>query len=263
MKQEIYTAPPPAINPDAARSVHLKYLAPAGTHFFNEVTVEESVPASYFMACGFAGGYFGMQQLDDNSGRILFSVWDKSAGHDPNAVADEKRVEILATGEGVTAKRFGGEGTGAQSFWSTNWQLGQTYKFLVASRVEGDQTVFGGYFFVPERGSWQHLATFATPTGGAPMSNYYSFVEDFRRDGKSAEEIRRARFSNGLVKTLDGEWVCLTRAQFTADGNTQMHINAGVSGDGFSLQTGGATKNVTSLGNVMERLPGGVLLPAL
>jgi hypothetical protein len=262
MSKQTYTAPPPAVNPEAARSVHLKYLAPEGTLFLNEVTVEESVTASYFMACGFQRGYFGIQQLGDDSGRILFSVWDPTDGHDPNAVQDEDRVEVLSHGDGVIVKRFGGEGTGGQSFWSYDWKLGHTYKFLVEGRVEGDKTIFSGYFFVPERGGWQHLATFRTKTGGAPLQSYYSFVEDFRRDGASAEEIRRARFGNGWVKTLGGEWVSLTRAQFTADGNTQLHINAGVSGDGFSLQTGGATKNVTPLRSIMERTPAGVDLPA-
>ena len=87
---------------------------------------------------------------------------------------------------------FGGEGTGGQSFWSYNWQLGHTYKFLVSSQVEGDKTTFAGYFYVPEQGRWQHMATFRTQTGGAPLKGYYSFIEDFRRDGKSANEIRRA-----------------------------------------------------------------------
>jgi len=47
----------------AARSVHLRYPAPESSLFYNEVVVEESVNGSYFMACGWNTGYFGIQQL--------------------------------------------------------------------------------------------------------------------------------------------------------------------------------------------------------
>lgn len=254
--------PNPALNPKAARSVHLRYPAPEGTIFTNTVTVEESVPGSYFMACGFSRGYFGIQELTDGQKRVLFSVWDPTAGDDPNAVEKHDQVEILGQGEDVTVKRFGGEGTGGQSFWSYNWQLGHSYRLLVASKVEGEKTVFSGYFYVPEQNRWQLMATFRTKTGGAPLKSYYSFVEDFRRDGKSAEQIRRARFGSGWVKTIGGDWVALRRAQFTADGNSQLHIDAGVTGDSFFLQNGGTTRNITPLKSEFARPVEGLSLPA-
>ena len=253
--------PNPALNPKAARSVHLRYPAPEGRIFTNEVTVEESVPGSYFMACGFSRGYFGIQELGDGSKRVLFSVWDPTVGDDPYAVEKHDQVEILEQGKDVEVKRFGGEGTGGQSFWSYDWQLGRSYKLLVASKVEGEKTVFSGYFYVPEQNRWQLMATFRTKTGGAPLKNYYSFVEDFRRGGQSAEQIRRARFGGGWVKTEGGDWVALRRAQFTADGNSQLHINAGVSGDAFFLQNGGTTRNITPLNSEFERPVEGLLLP--
>ena len=45
--------------PRAARSVHLGYPASEAAVFYNEMTIEKSVPGSYFMACGFRHGYFG------------------------------------------------------------------------------------------------------------------------------------------------------------------------------------------------------------
>ena len=54
-------APPPK----AARSVHLSYIAPPATAFYGEVTVEKSVPDSYFQVCGFNGGYFGIQEHEE------------------------------------------------------------------------------------------------------------------------------------------------------------------------------------------------------
>lgn len=253
----------PAVNPRAARSVHLSYPAPEGRLFYNEVTVEESVPGSYFMVCGFARGYFGIQELGDGKKRVLFSVWDPTTGNDPTAVKTTERVEVLSQGEGVEVKRFGGEGTGGQSFWTYDWKVGNTYKFLVNSKVEGDRTRFTGYFYVPEQDRWQQMASFRTRTGGAPLKGLYSFVEDFRRDGKSAEQIRRARFGNGWLQSTAGDWVALRHARFTADGNTQLHINGAVSGDSFSLQNGGTTINTTPLRTIMERPLEGIRLPEL
>ena len=247
----------PAENPRAARSVHLAYLAPEGTLFYNEATVEESVPGSYFMACGFHRGYFGIQELANGEKVVLFSVWDPTAGDDPKAVAEEHRVEVLAQGEGVEVTRFGGEGTGGKSMLKYPWQIGQMYKFLVAAKVEGDKTTYSGYFYRADKQSWQHMATFRTRTGGAPLKGYYSFVEDFRRDGKSVTQRRRARCGNGWIKTPGGDWVALTRARFTADGNTHLNINAGLVGDSFFLQTGGDTQNTLPLRSIIERpLPG-------
>lgn len=260
-KSDKAAQPNPAINPKAARSVHLGYQAPEGEVFTTEMTVEESVPGSYFMACGFGRGYFGIQELTDGSKVALFSIWDPTAGDDPNAVEKHDQVEILSQGDGVKVSRFGGEGTGGKSLWPYNWKLGHTYRFVVAARVEGEKTVFAGYFFVSEQNRWQQMATFRTKTGGAPLKGFYSFVEDFRRDGKSAEQIRRARFGNGWVRTLNGDWIALTRARFTADGNTQMHINAGISGDSFTLQNGGSTVNITPLRTILERPMQGIELP--
>ena len=73
--------------PRAARSVHLGYPAPEAAVFYNELTVEQSVPGSYFMACGFSHGYFGIQELGDGKKVVIFSVWDPTKGDDPNARA--------------------------------------------------------------------------------------------------------------------------------------------------------------------------------
>ena len=104
---------PPA--PRAARSVHLWWEAAAGTEFYNEVRVEQSVPGSYFMAAGWNTGYFGIQELGNKDKIVLFSVWDPIKGDDPKAVPPEKRVEVLHNYPDAKIVRFGGEGTGAQA----------------------------------------------------------------------------------------------------------------------------------------------------
>jgi hypothetical protein len=243
--------------PRAARSVHLRYQGPPATVFYNELTVQESVANSYFMACGFRQGYFGIQEFRPGQDKVvLFSVWDPGAQNDQSSVPAAQRVETLYAGDGVQVGRFGGEGTGGQSRFKYDWKIGQTYKFMVQATVEGDKTSFAAWFFLNETGVWKHLATFRTITSGAPLSGFYSFIEDFRRDGKSLHERRSARFGNGWARGTDGVWAPLTEAVFTGD-NTQVdNIDAGVLGQDFYLATGGDTVKHTELKSTISRPPG-------
>jgi hypothetical protein len=245
------------VPPRAARSVHLRYSAPESEAFYNEVTVEKSVAGSYFMACGFNHGYFGIQEQSRGRKVVIFSVWDPTKGDDAKAVPLEERVEILHQDAEVEVKRFGGEGTGGQSFFRYDWKIGETCKFLVRAKVEEKKTAYSGYFFVA--GNWKHLVTFRTRTGGDRLKGLYSFVEDFRRDTKSAWEARRALFGNGWVRDVAGEWKPLVRASFSASGaawEAKETIDAGVAEGRFYLQTGGETKMSTALGSKIERAAG-------
>ena len=232
--------------PRAARSVHLGWSAPDGEIFYNELTVEQSTRGSYFMAVGWNTGYFGIQELNAATNKVvIFSVWDPTKGDNPTAVPAEQRVEVLHSDPDVRIKRFGGEGTGGQSMWNYNWRVGETNRFCLRAKVQGEKTAYAAYFFVPGEKRWKHLATFRTTTKGSPLKGYYSFIEDFRRDTKSVSEVRRARFGNGWVKPVDGDWVPLTQALFTASGATwesKENIDAGLSRNEFYLATGGDTK---------------------
>src|SRR5882672_2479360 len=79
--------------PQAARSVHLWYPAPDAVLFYNEMVVEKSTGGSYFMACGWNAGYFGIQELANHQKVILFSVWD--AADEQKSTNAEERVECL------------------------------------------------------------------------------------------------------------------------------------------------------------------------
>jgi hypothetical protein len=228
----------------AARSVHLSYPAPEGVMFYNELVVQKSVNGSYFMACGWNTGYFGIQQLDQESDKVvLFSVWDPTKGDDPGTTRPEDRVEVLAQADDVRVKRFGGEGTGAQCFLKFNWRVGETNRFLISAQIENQKTSYTAWF--GSNSSWKKLATFRTRTGGKPLSGYYSFIEDFRRDGASPRDLRRALFGHGWVKTVQGDWTPLVKARFTAsnaDWESKENIDAGVDGSVFYLATGGDIK---------------------
>lgn len=251
--------------PTAARSVHLGYPAPDGSLFYTEMVIDQSVPGSYFMAAGWNTGYFGLQQLGKADEKVvIFSVWDPTTGDDPGAVKTEDRVEVLHEGTGVRIRRFGGEGTGGQCMAPWPWVLGETNRFLLQGEVQGAKTAYTAW--VSRAGSdWKKLATFRTRTGGLPLRGYYSFVEDFRRDGSSVGETRKARFGNGWVKTTTGDWVPLNRARFTASGadwEARDNIDAGESGSWFFLATGGDIRSSHPLQTLLRLAPP-ITLPKL
>ncbi|HEV7225504.1 MAG TPA: DUF3472 domain-containing protein [Pirellulales bacterium] len=227
----------------ACRSVHLQYQAPEGAAFYNELTIDRSAPGSYFMACGFSRGYFGLQELADGKKLAIFSVWEPGDQNDPEATPESQRVKLLFQGEGVRIGRFGNEGTGGQSFFDYDWKPGETYRLLVAARLAGERTEYAACLYLPESRQWKHLATFSTPTRGERLRGYYAFIEDFRRNRVSATQERTARFGAGWIRTNDGRWLPLTEAKFTADRNPVENIDAGVMGNRFFLATGGTTEN--------------------
>ena len=85
-------------------SVHLLYPLPDSlkvVSFYNEITIpkDADVLHSYYMACGFARGYFGIQVNSPTERRVIFSVWD--AGNeavDRNKVSAENKVQLIAKG---------------------------------------------------------------------------------------------------------------------------------------------------------------------
>jgi hypothetical protein len=245
--------------PKAARSVHLGYEQPKDTPelaaFCVDMTVEKTVPGSYFMAAGFANGYFGIQERADGSKIAIFSVWDPTKGDDPKAVPDADRVEVIDPGEGVTVSRFGGEGTGGKSTMPFDWQTGKSYRFLVRCAVDGQKTAYTGFLWDDGKSQWRRMVTFKTRTGGHGLKGLYSFVEDFRRDTRSAGEFRRAAFGDAWGYDAAGKSHRLTRARFTASGaswEAKETIDAGIAGGRWYLQTGGDTKTANPLRTVLE-----------
>lgn len=226
----------------ACRSVHLAYASEQAVAFYNEVTPLNSATGTYFAVCGWNKGYFGMQELGNGKKLLIFSVWD-SHHNDPNALQEEQRTKLLYKDEKMRIGRFGGEGSGGQSFYDYDWKTGQTYRFLVTAKVSGHRTDYAGYFYVQEEKAWRHLVTFSTITGGQLMGGLYSFVEDFKRDKVSATLARKTRYGNGWSQTSEGTWHPLFQAKFTADANPSLAINAGIENNRFFLATGGTTTN--------------------
>ena len=96
----------------------------------------------------------------------------------------------------VSVYLFGGEGTGGQSFYDYDWKIGESVRFVVFARPDGpDRTQYAAYIYLPNESRWQHMATFSTLAGGRLLRGYYSFVEDFLRNGDLLPGPNKHRWS--------------------------------------------------------------------
>jgi len=229
-------------------SVHLNFEEPANkniTWFYNELTVPEGMDpiGSYFMANGFSSGYFGMQVNSATERRILFSVWSAYDTQDPNQIPDEYTVQPLGYGDGVTVGEFGGEGSGAQSYFVYNWTPGTTYKFLLKGESNADNSIdYTAYFYAPEIGDWKLIASFRRPfPTGAHLTRLHSFLENF--DTTMGDHTRKVDYTNQWVYDTDGNWNEMTSATFTTDNTgasgVRFDYDGGSEGDSFFLRNCG------------------------
>ena len=235
-------------------SVHLNYKEPADEkieYFYNEINVPkgEDVIGSFFMANGFSNGYFGIQVNSSDQRRILFSVWSPYRTNNPEEIPEEDRIRLLKKGPDVNAGKFGGEGSGGQSYRKYLWKAGTTYRFLLKGVPAGNNsTDYTAYFYAPEIGEWQLIASFRRPKTGTYLNRLHSFLENFIPS--QGNITRKAYYQNQWVRTVEGKWYELTEARFTAD-NTARKKNridyaGGSEGDKFFMKNCGFfSKNVT------------------
>ena len=250
-----------------AASVHLKYpLADSikAMAFYNEVVVPEGADHvySYYMACGFKRGYFGIQVNSPTERRVIFSVWD--AGNeaiDRNNVPDSNKVKLLAKGVNVIANDFGNEGTGGHSHFVYPWKTGEKYQFMVFALTDSakSNTIYSGYFFLPETGKWKLIASFRAPKDGNYLQNLYSFSENFW--GVNGQLERKAYFGNQWVQKSNGRWEELLTSNFSYDATGKaghrIDYGAGVEGKQFYLRHGGFKTANIQFGQSMFRQPTG------
>lgn len=203
-------------------SVHFSYVLPEQRDvewLYNEITVKEGddVEGSYYMANGFAEGYFGIQVNSKTERRILFSVWSPYSTDNPNDIPEDQKIVLLKKGENVNTGEFGNEGSGGQSFKRYNWKAGNTYRFLtkiVPSKVTGS-TEYTSYFYAPELNKWELIASFRRPKTVTYAKRFHSFLENFETG--TGHINRSVSFSNQWVCDVSGEWHELTTAKYTAD----------------------------------------------
>lgn len=246
-------------------SVHINYdLSAAGKEiewFYNEIKVPvgSDPVGSYFMANGFGEGYFGIQVNSPTERRVLFSVWSPFKTDDPKSIPDDQKIRLLKKGETVHAGEFGNEGSGGQSYLKYNWKAGQTCKFLLrAEPVANDYTNYTAYFYAPDAGKWQLIASFSRPHTHTYLTRLHSFLENF--DPSMGNIERKAFYQNQWVKSKDGDWMPLTKMTFTGDATAQkgyrVDYGGGEENGAFFLRNGGFFSDNTNLRSVFTHVPG-------
>jgi hypothetical protein len=242
-----------------AASVHLSYANPKGTNvaaFYCEMTgVEDTIP-TYYMACGWHRGYFGMQINSPTERRIIFSVWDSgNEAISRNKVADSNRVTLVAKSAGVNSGDFGNEGTGGHSHLKYNWKTGEKQRFIVTAQPTNDTfTIFSGYWFHPEQQKWMLISSWKAPKDGGWLRGLYSFSEDF--GGSRGHLPRKALYGNQWLRTDRGEWLELTTASFSHDPTgraDRLDRFMGVENGQFFLHHGGFVNGFTKYGEKFAR----------
>ncbi|MEP6779625.1 MAG: DUF3472 domain-containing protein [Gemmatimonadaceae bacterium] len=243
-----------------AASVHLRYATDSNelvTGFYNEVTAVADPVTTYYMACGFARGYFGMQVNSATERRIIFSVWDAASGttaKDRSTVDSSNFTQLVAKGDGVVAEVFGNEGTGGHSHLVYPWKTGSTQKFFVTAKPEGNFTVYSGYWFHPAKQKWQLIATFKAAKDGMGLRRLYSFSEDF--GANTGHLQRKALYGSQWIRMGDGSWRELTTASFTHDATgkeNRLDRFMGVENGKFFLSHGGFVPGYTESGTAITR----------
>ena len=232
-------------------SVHLNYQVPENVNaewYYNELTVPrgQDIIGSYYMANGFGEGYFGMQANSDKERRILFSVWSPFETDDPKNIPESHKIKLLKKGQNVTTAEFGNEGSGGQSYLRYNWIAGNTYKFLLHGAPEKDNsTTYTAYFFAPELGQWQLIASFNRPQTNTYLKRFHSFLENFIPE--QGDLSRKVVFDNQWYCDAKGNWVELNSVEFTTDntGNKgyRMDYSGGLDNGSFYLKNGGFFNN--------------------
>lgn len=242
-----------------AASVHLGYPVGKGTNvaaFYCEMTGIDDPIHTYYMACGWHRGYFGMQVNSPTERRIIFSVWD-SGGEavDRKKVGDENRVTLVAKGEGVNAGDFGNEGTGGHSHLKYRWHTGDKQRFLVTAQpTNATFTIYTGYYFHPDKQAWTLISSWRAPKDGTWLRGLYSFSENFV--GNNGHLRRKALYGNQWIRNDTGDWIELTTARFTHDGTgkaDRLDRFMGLEAGQFFLSHGGFIPGFSKSGETLTR----------
>ena len=242
-------------------SVHLSYTMPMEKNikwFYNEVTIPTGLDpiGSYFMANGFAEGYFGFQVNSENERRILFSVWSPFKTDNPAAIPEDQKIKMLKKGEGVYTGEFGNEGSGGQSYLRYKWEAGKTYQFLNSVEPDGKgATQYTAYFKESSSPDWLLIASFKRPKTDTWYKRPHSFVENFNPN--YGHILRQATYTNQWVCDSSGAWFELTEAKFTGDDiakrGYRKDYEGGEKSGHFYLQNGGFFNGIAFLNQIFQR----------
>jgi hypothetical protein len=242
-------------------SVHLRYEVPKDRQIryaYSEIKVPigEDPLGSYYMANGFAEGYFGIQVNSPTERRVLFSIWSPFKTDNPKDIPKDQQIIALASGEGVRVGEFGNEGSGGQSYFVYPWKAGITYRFLTKVKPDGNGgTVYTSWFGDKSADSWHLIASFRRPKTDTNLKGFHSFLESF---SPSFGHIgRRAFYQNIWVHDTEGQWHECTRARFSVDatgrGRHRLDYTGEAEGKHFYLRNCGFFNETGKPGETFQR----------
>ncbi|MHC5111403.1 MAG: DUF3472 domain-containing protein [Planctomycetota bacterium] len=242
-------------------SVHLRYEVPKDRpvqYAYSEINVPvgDDPIGSFYMANGFGEGYLGIQVNGPDERRVLFSVWSPFKTNKPSDIPQDQRVEVLGRGRDVHIGRFGGEGSGGQSFLVYPWKAGKTYRFLTEVKPDGEgNTIYASWFGDKSANEWRFIARFRRPKTDTHLHGFHSFLESFSPN--HGHIGRQARYGNVWVCDVTGEWHECTRARFsvdaTGDGRHRLDFMGGGDGEYFFLRNCGFFSETGQPGDVFTR----------
>jgi hypothetical protein len=208
------------------------------------------------MANGFTDGYFGIQVNSPVERRILFSVWSPYKSDNPGEIPDDCKIILLKKGENVVAGEFGNEGSGGQSYRKYMWKADQTYLFLLKGEPSvNNSTDYTAYFYAPEKGKWELIASFRRPKTTSYLKNLYSFLENFIPE--TGFITRKGFYSNQWICDKNGTWFELSSAKFTADATarkeSRLDYAGGVNKGSFVLKNCGFFDERTQINTQLVR----------
>lgn len=215
--------------------------APTGDAYdwcYQEVMLPASadVIGTYVMSLGVLSGYMGIQMNGyDEQGKslheVLFSMWDDgNTEEDPN-LPEYLRAGAVDWADYTTVKRFGGEGTGIQTFvHGHQWECGRYVQFLTNCRPEiatytvvengveqvrqqENRLVSAWYNALDGRG-WQYISTVRLPNSSKYFNSWYSFLENY--NFPTGQAVREAYYRNGYARSrYDGKWYHFNQVSFS------------------------------------------------
>lgn len=232
-----------------APSVHIRYHHPDPEKpyiaYYNEIRVERTVKHTYFCTIGFDVGYLGIQ--DHGSGHIaIFSVWDKGGGkNNSNAVDESARTKVLFSNDKAKSSRFGGEGSGAKTMMPYAWKTGRIYRFLVLLTPQEKGTIYTAW--ISEQGkAWEKIASYRTVMTKKQLRGFYSFIEDYARNGETGQKSRLAFYPGHGAMATSGEWHRINNGSGTIADDIIQNGHSGVTNNTFYSRSGAETADYST-----------------
>jgi hypothetical protein len=187
---------------------------------------------------------------------MLFSVWSPYKTDNPGSIPEEYRIIMLKKGAGVITKEFGNEGSGGQSYLKFDWKSGNTYRFLLKGQPSvNNSTDYTAYFYAPEAGKWELIASFRRPKTNNYLKSLYSFLENFMPE--TGNITRKGYYTNQWIMDTKGTWYELSDVKFTADATarkeSRLDYSGGVENGSFFLRNCGFFSDKTNMDQLFTR----------